>query len=92
MPSPTCGPELLLIVFKIKKSFDFSKWMLNWLQTLQGDKDSCALEKMCSSKGVMGICDSQSRRSLSYCCSSDCAGEEAAALTAMVFSGDLKDN
>lgn len=36
----------------------------------------------------MGICDSQSRQLLSYCCVSDCADEEAAAVT---FSGDLRD-
>lgn len=39
----------------------------------------------------MGICDSQSRQSLSYSCFSDCADEEAAALIAMVFSSDLTD-
>lgn len=30
---------------------------------------------------MMGICDCQSRQSLSYCCVSDCADEEAAALS-----------
>lgn len=39
----------------------------------------------------MGICDSQSRQSLSYYCVSDCAEEEAAAVTAVTFGGDLRD-
>lgn len=42
-------------------------------------------------RDVVGICDSQSRQSPSYCCDSDCADEEAAAPTAVTFSGDLKD-
>lgn len=32
-------------------------------------------------RDVMGICDSQSRQSLSDCCVSGCADEEAAALS-----------